>query len=65
MMKKCNHRISSKKTSIVLLSNIQTFTFPQHIHGVCECCGKSFDYIKDENGKLIIYNNNDKEKGKC
>lgn len=53
--KKCNHRIKSRNTSIILLDTPRTFTYPQHVYGVCECCGKSFHYIKDENGKLKLY----------
>ena len=45
---KCNHRIKSRNTSIIILDSQKTFTYPEHIYGVCECCGKSFHYIKDE-----------------
>ena len=52
---KCNHRIKSHNTSIIILDSQKTFTYPEHIYGVCECCGKSFHYIKDEKGNLKIY----------
>ena len=59
--RKCNHRIKSKTTSIKLLPQHKTFTYPEHVFGVCECCAKSFHYIIDENGSLKKYQNNDKE----
>ena len=42
---KCNHRIKSRNTSIIILDSPKTFTYPEHIYGVCECSGKSFHYI--------------------
>lgn len=61
---KCNHRIKSRKTSIVLLPEHRTFTYPEHIFGVCKFCGKPFDYIKDRKGCLKIYKENEnKEDG--
>lgn len=52
---KCNHRIKSHNTSIIILDSQKTFTYPEHIYGVCGRCGKSFHYIKDEKGNLKIY----------
>ena len=57
MDKKCNHRIKSKNTTIKLLPGLHTFTYPEHIYGVCECCGKSFHYIKYSDGILKKYKN--------
>ena len=57
---KCNHRVKSKNTSIVLL-NRKSFTIPERIYGVCKCCGKSFEYVKKENGSLLKYKNTKKE----
>ena len=51
----CNHKINSAKTSIVLLPGQRTFTFPEHVYGICRFCGKPFHYIRDENGNLTIY----------
>ena len=54
---KCNHRIASRATSIVLLPGSRTFTFPEHVFGVCKYCGKPFHYLRDIDGKLVAYNN--------
>lgn len=48
----CNHHIKSEKTTIKLLSGRRTFTFPEYVNGVCTCCGKSFRYIRKEDGSL-------------
>ena len=60
---KCNHRIKSKGTSIVLLPAHRTFTVPEHVFGVCKYCGKPFHYLRCEDGSLKIYKEekNDKE----
>ena len=57
---KCNHKLKSKSTSIVLLGGQRTFTFPEHIFGVCKYCGKPFHYIRDVDGTISPYK---KEKG--
>ena len=58
---KCNHRIKSKNTSIILLPSQRTFTFPEHVFGVCQYCGKPFHYIKGEDGSLKQYKENNSE----
>ena len=55
---KCNHRIKSKNTSIVILPNQRTFVSPEHFYGICKYCGKPFHYIY-EDGELKAY----KDKG--
>ena len=61
---KCNHRIKSKATSIVLLPGQRTFTVPEHVYGICQYCGKPFHYIKGEDGSLKIYKEKkDEERG--
>lgn len=52
---KCNHRIKSKNTSIVILDEQKTFTFPEHIYGICKYCGKPFHYVKNTDGTLSTY----------
>jgi len=54
---KCNHHIKSKGTTIVLLDARRTFTVPEHVYGICKCCGKPFHYIRDEKGVLKTYKN--------
>ena len=50
---KCNHRIASEKTTIDLLPGRRSFTYPEHVYGVCRCCGKPFHYIRGDHGKLL------------
>jgi hypothetical protein len=51
-VEKCNHRIKSPKTSIIILDSPRTFTYPEIVFGVCKCCGKSFTFERLENGEL-------------
>lgn len=56
--KKCNHRIKSKNTTIAILSTRRTFTFPEHVYGICKCCGKTFHFIRNhEDGSLKKFKN--------
>ena len=55
-IQKCKHNIRSKDTSVIILDTPRTFPYPEHVYGVCKCCGKSFHFIKDENGKMKRFN---------
>lgn len=57
----CNHNIESKNTSIVTLPGHRTFTYPEHVWGICKYCGKPFHYLRDANGKLTSYEEEEKE----
>ena len=49
--KKCQHNINKLNTTIKLLDNFKTMVVPDTKHGVCACCGKSFEF--DINNKII------------
>lgn len=57
---KCNHKIKSKGTSVVLLEGQRTFTFPEHVYGICKYCGKPFHYVRNPDGTLSQYKENHK-----
>lgn len=52
-VEKCDHRVSSPNSSILFVEDFITMTYPQTMYGVCKCCGKSFEFIKNEKGKWI------------
>ena len=58
---KCNHKISSKNTSLSFLP-MTTFEYPQVFRAVCLCCGKSFNFTKDTKGNFVEIN---EEEEKC
>lgn len=49
--KKCKHNIGKPNTTVKLLDNFKTMIVPDTKYGVCVCCGKSFEF--DKNNKII------------
>lgn len=53
----CNHKIKDENTTIKLAAGMRTFTYPEHVYGVCGCCGKQFHYVRSADGTLELYKN--------
>lgn len=45
--KKCQHNINKPNTTVKLLDNFKTMVVPDTKYGFCVCCGKSFEFNKD------------------
>ena len=45
--KRCEHNIGKPNTTVKLLDNFKTMIVPDIKYGVCVCCGKSFEFDKD------------------
>lgn len=46
-IKKCQHNIKKPDATVKLLDNFKTMVVPDTKYGVCVCCGKSFEFTKD------------------
>ena len=49
--KKCQHNINKPNTTVKILDNFKTMVVLDTKHGVCVCCGKSFEF--NINNKII------------
>ncbi len=49
---KCDHRIGSKKTTIILTKDEMCMVYPQTIWGMCHICGKTFKYQRGDDGRF-------------
>lgn len=63
--KKCQHNISKPNTTVKILDNFKTMVVPDTKYGVCVCCGKSFEFNKDnkiirKGGRSNVNNRGDK-----
>lgn len=45
--KRCQHKIGKPNTTVKLLDNFKTMVVPDTKYGVCVCCGKGFEFDKD------------------
>lgn len=45
--KKCVHNITKDNTTIKILEGFLTMVTPDVKQGVCTCCGRSFEFGKD------------------
>ena len=48
----CNHDPNSETTTLSPLK-MQTMEYPAPYRAVCKNCGRSFEFVKDEEGKFI------------
>lgn len=52
MDNKCNHKIQSDKSTLIILDDFMCMTNPTKLYCVCRICQNSFTFIKDKKGKF-------------
>lgn len=54
MIKKCNHNIKSRRTSITILPD-EFMVFPPQKFGFCPVCQKVFKFqVQDDNSLILV-----------
>ena len=48
----CCHEPNDPKTSLKFIRGFTTMEHPQHVYSVCTACGRSFEYILEDDGSL-------------
>lgn len=49
----CNHDLNSQETTLELLSQFVTMTWPRKYYTVCRVCDRDFVFIKGADGRFV------------